>query len=143
MEKSLSKFMEAPCKAFHKENHNKKVKTIEVTESVDMMVCIRSPPVTTKGPLTALQEEMVMVEVPMALPAVTNNTLVTQLMDVIVIMVPLVVVMVALWMTNTVEAQKSSSSSEQECEGAIMIGTYSTLGITVLLLYMDSMFPAC
>ena len=51
LRRSLIELIEAPHEADHKEILSKKVKTLEVTKSMDMMAHIKHPPITTKGTL--------------------------------------------------------------------------------------------
>ena len=77
LNKSFTDLIEVPLEANHQEILNKKVATIDAAENMDMMICIKCPLIPIKGTLTTLQEQIVVVEVSMALPVVIDTTLIS------------------------------------------------------------------
>ena len=73
--KSLTELIIAPLKVGHKEILIKKELTIDFTKNMTVLIYTEHPPIIIKVTLTSLQEEVVMMEVLMALSVVIHTTL--------------------------------------------------------------------
>ena len=109
LKKSLLWLIEAPLGTNLKEILNKKMAALDVVKIMDVAICIKHPPMAVRDILTALQEEMLEVEVEahvVHLVAI-DTTLILLVVDLMAITGPFVVVIVVCHMIHIIQVQKA------------------------------------